>query len=132
MVKVYSYFDRPPRETVGGGKSMCDDSFKDEVDINRIVARYKQTGLMAQPSVRGFFEDVSNLPDDLMGAHEKLREAEEGFRNLPSEVRKMFENNPLMLLSALSDPARREAALEALGPRKEAPPPPGAEGMEGK
>ena len=111
---------------------MCDCSFAEELDINRIVARYKQTGLMPQPSLRGFFEDVSNLPEDLMAAHEKLREAERGFSNLPSDVRAQYDNNPLMLLSALADPARREAALEALGPRKEAPPPPSAVGMEGK
>lgn len=125
MPEVFSYFNRPPTVPGPRGKSMADSSFRDEVDVNNIVARYMRTGLWPQATVAGFFEDVSLLPDDLMSAHAALQAAEARFMELPAAVRAKFGNSPVRLLEMLSDPASRDQALESLGARrKEAEPVP--------
>lgn len=106
---------------------MTDPSFEAECDVNNIVKRYVSTGLWPQNVRPGFWEDVTNMPEDLMAVHARLREAERSFMLLPSGVRSRFGNDPLQLLLFLEDPANAEEAV-ALGlfAKKAAPPEPGA------
>jgi len=124
---AFSPYNRPPRRPFDCGPSLTDQSFKDECDVNNIVKRFKQTGLLPRVEAEGFFEDVTLIPEDLMAAKARIRETERAFYMLPSELREKFGNSYISLLQFLEDPANREEAISlGLFAKKAAPPEPGA------
>lgn len=106
------------------GPSMTKQSFKDQSDINRIMASYRRTGLMLQKPGASF----QDLPDnfDYHEAASVVAQADQAFSVLPASLRDRFGNTPGALLDFLADPANR-AEAENLGlvdrPAPEAPSP---------
>lgn len=101
--------------------SRTHQSFKDECDINRILAGYERTGVITHlnPNPPRFADvaDATSYHD----AMNTLRSAEEAFMSLPARVRKHFSNDPAELLAALEDPSRVEE-LQELGILEVQPP----------
>lgn len=86
-------------------------AFKDECDVNKILARFQKTGVLdfvekRQPQ----FGDVTGL--DFQNAMNTVTEAQEMFDELPSKVRNRFDNDPAQLLDFLSDPANAGEAAK--------------------
>lgn len=81
-----------------------DQSFKDECDINKLLARYQETGLAnaAEQLDVARFADVTGV--DFQSAMNMIAEANEMFMELPSEVRLKFGNNPGQFLDYVQDP----------------------------
>lgn len=84
--------------------------FADDADINTIVRRFGLTGEL--PDVvsvprSGDFTDVV----DYQTALNAVRKAEEGFMELPGDVRYRFRNDPQMLLEFMEDGRNYEEAL---------------------
>lgn len=95
--------------------SMTKQSFKDECDINVILARYENTGMYYDPlTTRGsrapLFDDFTAVPD-YMDAQNFVIEAGEMFDALPSRIRKRFDNSPAQLLEFLADSANVSEAI---------------------
>lgn len=91
--------------------SITDGSFKAECDINNIVQRCMQTGVV--PSVEGgIYGDFADLPNDLQSSYALIEEAGSRFMQLPSDVRREFNNDPMQLISFLQDPANKQRAGE--------------------
>lgn len=116
--RVYGPFDPPPDEGIaGGGESPTDQSFKDDADINVIMARAER-GQMPDPMVIGNrvgdYLDVYDAPRDYLEARLIVSDAEARFSELPAKVRSRFANDPFELLSFIADPANRKEA-EDLG-----------------
>ena len=87
--------------------SMTKQSFKDECDINVILARYENTGMYYDPlTTRGsrapMFDDFTVVPD-YMEAQNFIIEAGEMFNALPSRIRRRFNNSPAELLGFLAN-----------------------------
>lgn len=101
--------------------SRTKQSFKDECDINLIMARYEKTGLLEHIN-RGEpqYADLSEL--DFMSAMNMVAEAREVFAALPSKLRDRFANDPARLLAFLDNEDNRAEAI-TLGL---VPPPPAA------
>lgn len=88
-------------------------SFKDECDINHIMARYMKTGVLDFVSKhQGRYGDVTGM--DFMFAMEQVSKANSLFHELPSSIRTRFENNPALFLDFVHDP-RNEAEMHSLG-----------------
>ena len=88
--------------------TMTQQHFRDECDINNIMARYEQTGLLIDPlTARSggspIFDDFSDIPD-LMTAQNKLIEAQQMFELLPSRIRKDFDNDPVKFVEFCQNP----------------------------
>lgn len=99
-----------PVVVCGPGKTK--QSFKDSVDINRIVAKYQKTGLMEHVRKNpGVFADVSRI-DDYPGMVAKIRFANESFEQLPANLRTRFQNDPSKLIDFISDSSNREEAIK--------------------
>lgn len=118
------------RDCSGIGKTK--QSFKEQCDINRIMARAKKKGSLTHINARpGFYGDVSGVVD-YRSALEMVRNMDSMFRKLPAKVRSRFDNDVGTMLEFLRDPGNREEAIK-LGlvekPVKEASVPPG-EGAE--
>lgn len=94
-------------------KTLAQQQFKDECDINILFARYLETGEMPQVQqglTYGNFEGIF----DFQTAMNAVRTAEGLFTQLPARVKNRFANDPQKLLEFLADPENREEA-EFLG-----------------
>lgn len=88
----------------GGAKQ----SFKDEVDVNNILALYAKTGLLTPVTERSpAFVDVSTI-GDYRTALENVRLAGDLFDDLPSAIRAEFEHDPAEFLDFCTDPANED------------------------
>ncbi len=92
----------------GGAKQ----SFKDEVDINNILALYAKTGLLTPVTSRSpAFVDVS-LVEDYQAAVQNIQAANDLFMDLPSAVRTEFKNDAAEFLDFCSDPDNEDRMRE--------------------
>lgn len=122
-MKILKPYERNRVLTIVDGPSMTKQAHRDEVDINRIMAKYEKTGLVAHVSEhQGRYEDV---PGDLdyQKALNTVIAAEAAFDSLTAKVKKHFDNDPALFLAACHDPARRDELAE-LGLVPAASPPP--------
>lgn len=85
---------------------VTDQSFKDECDINTIMARYQSTGeLPVLNGTQGQWLDVTEM--DFQNHMNFLLEAQQLFDDLPSAIRDRFGNDPGAFLGFCSDPDNR-------------------------
>jgi phage internal scaffolding protein len=104
------------------GESMSVQSSKDECDINKIMAKYRKTGVLphlnpAQPQ----YVDTTVMVD-YQSALQTVADAQEAFMALPAAVRRHYNNDPAAFLAALDDPSQRKVFEEnGLLQPKEAP-----------
>lgn len=91
--------------------SMTDRSFKVECDINTIVNRCMQTGVMPQVE-GGLYGDFVGLPDNLQDSYALIADAQDRFMQMPSDIRAEFNNDPLQLISFINNDANRARAIE--------------------
>lgn len=97
------------------GDSLTKQSMKDEVDINRIVERFRSSGMVnhlakGQPA----YLDVSEFTD-YRSALEHVRAVGAFFGGLPADVRARFANDPALYLDYVTDPANAEAVEAEFG-----------------
>jgi len=86
-------------------------SFKDECDINRILASYAVTGQLTHVNPRPpQWGDVEAL--DFQTAMQTVIDARANFDALPAKLRDRFANDPAKLLSFLRDPQNLSEAVE--------------------
>lgn len=126
MAKILSYYGE--RKRVPGFSSADDgmtrQEFRRECDINTLMAKYINTGVMPQNVRTGQYGDFSSA-EDYHAAQNILLNARAQFDALPSSVRDRFGNNPAKYLAFLHNPDNLEEARK-LGVLKEvqAPAPP--------
>lgn len=101
-----------PRPVVNCGKSMTRQSFKDQVNINTILAKYRKSGMIEHLNrVSPFYGDVS----ELQGYQESLavvQRADELFGALSSDVRARFGNDPSRMVDFLRDSRNFDEAVK--------------------
>lgn len=87
-------------------------SFKDECDINKIMSKWRRTGVLehmaAAPPVYGDFDNYMEYQD----AQNRLISADAAFAALPSHIRKRMDNDPAKFLEFMADPENLEEAQE--------------------
>lgn len=93
---------------------------KDNVEINNILRRYEQTGILEhQNQYEGSYADLSPL--DFQEYQNKIASAWSMFEALPATVRARFSNDPAQFLAFVQDPANTDEALRlGLGTRRTA------------
>lgn len=102
-IRVCQYNDEP---------TLTIQSEKDACDIDKIVSKFKTTGLMT--NVRqdtpqyGDFSEVTDYQTALI----RIQEADEAFMTLPAAIRKRFDNDPGKLIQFLENSENRAEALE--------------------
>jgi len=102
----------------GGAKQ----SMRDECDVNLIVERFAETGLLEHvASGIPQFVDVSEL-GDFRSVIEQVREVEEYFAGLPAKVRGVFQHDASnfmeFLESGASEEDLRKIGLDVVGDRR--------------
>lgn len=100
--------------TKNSEKSLTQQQFKDECDINNIMRKYSDTGQFTHLTQKtGMYADFSNI-QDYQTMLDTVRYADEAFNTLPAQIRARFRNNPGDLLEFLQDPKNEPEAI-ALG-----------------
>lgn len=83
--------------------SMTKQSHKKECDINNIMAKYQKTGLCSHIAAHApHYQDVPAI--DYQDAMNKIIAVDEMFAELPSSVRKRFNNDPYEFVDFTSNP----------------------------
>jgi len=121
-----AYGKKPRVRHDTGTQSHVKQSFKNECDINLIMAKYQKTGVVTH--VRQNAETYGFAPAvSFHTAMNLITKATEQFDGLPSKVRKRFNNNPAEFLKFCEQPDNRSEAallglLEPSEPATESPP----------
>jgi len=83
--------------------SLANQSMKDECDVNVIMRRYEQTGILQHVArVEGRYGDYIGYPD-FQEAMNAVTEAQEMFMTLPASIRDRFGNSPEAFLAFAQD-----------------------------
>jgi len=99
----HGYSNRLRVQVVFDGPGKTKQEFKDESDINKIMARYQQTGLLSNVTTKlPQFADVDG--QTFYDAMLVVAESKTLFEQLPSLVRTKFENDPGKFLDFVHDP----------------------------
>lgn len=108
-----------------GGRTR--QEFKDECDVNLIMARFQKTGQWPpRDAAAPVYLDVSGAPD-LMTALQVMSDADQAFMSLPARVRAEFENDPLKFVAFAADENNLDQLRDwGLAKPKEAAPQPQA------
>ncbi|AXL15134.1 internal scaffolding protein [Microviridae sp.] len=93
--------------------SRTKQSFAEEADINNLMQKYIQTGILVdgEPTRQFTFGDFSN-GTDFQEVQEKILAARQDFSTLSSNVRERFNNDPSELLDFASDPANKAECIK--------------------
>lgn len=114
MVKIYSRYDVPVCEgVVFTEPTRTQQHFKDETDINKIVARAIQTGdaTVFTAAERGSYYDCSTF-SDYQDALQVIADIDEDFFSLPSSLRRHFNDDPDAYVAFMADPQNYDKAVE--------------------
>ena len=130
MIKIRKPHDpSEPKKLVTSGVSRTKQSFKDETDINHIMARYRANGVVDHFNKhQGQYGDFYRYEyQDVLNFTIEVRDM---FMTLPAEIRKRFDHDPQQFLEFTFDPDN-EAEMAELGlikpivDRQSQPEPPG-------
>jgi phage internal scaffolding protein len=91
--------------------SMTKQAFKNECDINLIMRKYTQSGVLPASVSNQRFDDFSEV-GDYLEAQTVLLDARAQFDALPAVVRDRFRNNPLDMLAFVQDPVNSDEAIK--------------------
>jgi len=95
-------------------KSKTEQSHKDDCDINKIVKRYRQTGILGNPNNKTrqpMYGDFTNI-EEYQTIQNRLIQATDEFALLNSDLRAKFGNNPANLVEYLSNPDNLDEARQ--------------------
>jgi len=102
---------RPYAITFDPSEGMTKQSFRDECNINKIMAKFQRTGLLNHYAKHApQYMDIPAI--DYADALNIIAEAESMFEELPSTVRAKFENDPEKFLEFVQDPENLEEMRE--------------------
>lgn len=113
MQKITKRSDGSVRvQTVNSEKSLTQQQFKDECDINNIMKKYEQTGeFLHLTKKQGQYADFSEI-QDYQAMYDTVIKAEEAFMTLPAETRLRFQNNPGKLIEFIQDEKNYEEGVK--------------------
>ncbi len=103
---------RKQYQTVNDGPVMTVQSDAEEADIQKILKKYKEVGIIDHLNVtEATYRDVTTFSDfaDVMRT---AKEAEKDFMKLPSKVREIFKHDVATWLDTAHDEEKRTALRE--------------------
>lgn len=116
---IRTAYDNPPAPNTGavsfkGQPLKTEQHHKNDCDINTIVKRVMSSGLDPFADRRHMlrYVDAVNHPDDLMSAFNLIKQANEDFEMLPSDIRERFNNNPQELMNFVHDKSNYAEAVK--------------------
>jgi len=81
-------------------------------DINHIVARARNGGVVSGNAKVPMYIDVTNMPADYFTAVNQIRAAQDMFDRYPAKLRARFGYNPGKLIEFVSDPKNAQECVK--------------------
>lgn len=108
-----------------GVASLTQQHHKEQCDVNSIMKKYRNTGLIEHVSrYQGSYGDFVNAPD-YHTALNKMIEADAMFLTVPSDIRELFDNDPGRFLEFVmndeNEDEMRELGLLPKRPKEPSP-----------
>lgn len=98
--------------TINEEPERTQQQYKDSCDVNTIMKRYEQTGVLTHVHAKeGRYSDLGE-PKDLMDAMTRLHKAEDAFRTLPASLREKCQHQPAKFLEMLQDGSNDEELIK--------------------
>lgn len=97
--------------------------FRNEVNINSIMKRYRQNGILPANVRQPIFGNFAGA-DDFIDIQNRFLNAVEAFDQLPGSIRERFGGSIPALLQFLADPKNRKEAITLGLVEDKTPPPP--------
>lgn len=91
-------------------KSLTQQHFADECNINVIVDRFLKTGEMPQGVLMPSSADFDDVVD-FKSAQDAIARARDNFFMMPAGLRARFQNSPQVFMEFFSDPANQDEAI---------------------
>jgi len=102
---------KPYKVKVYCGNSKAKQEFRDETDVNKIMARFKTTGQLTHlRKMEPQFLDCTTIPD-FGTMYLKVQAAKDAFMSLPARVRARFENDPDQFYKFVQDDRNYDEAV---------------------
>lgn len=112
MTRQHSKEDKPDNGISDWGKGRTVQSLSEETDINKIMGKYRDTGIINHVNLQTpVYADFSNV-QDYHTARNALLKAQEIFDSLPARVRARVENDPGKLIEFAENPDNAEELVE--------------------
>lgn len=92
-------------------KSLTQQNFKDEVDINFLLEKFKVTGAVPAGVRLPQYGDFSQV-SDYRSALDAVNAARYSFMELPANIRDKFANDPQRFLEFCSDPENADKLID--------------------
>lgn len=103
-------YPRTPFETTGPTRTK--QAFKAECDVNTIMRRFQETGVMDHVNrYPAGYGDLTNVPS-FHEAQNKVARANEMFASIPAAIRKRFGNDPGAYLEFVTDPRNQDELIK--------------------
>lgn len=109
------YNDKPIKDfglACEPGSSLTKQAFKEDCDINKILAKVQRTGMLEHlASGEPFYGDVSELVD-YKEALNVIKRANDLFLEMSPEIRERFDNDPAKMISFLENKENLKEAID--------------------
>ena len=107
MLSISAIQPERSRPVINTGPGMTKQSMKDECNVNLIMAKYQKTGLVSFVSKRqAEYMDAPAI--DFQQAMDIVKDAENMFLDMPSSMRKRFQNDPGEFYEFIHNPDNKE------------------------
>jgi phage internal scaffolding protein len=113
-MRIMKLYDRVrPAGICKSGECVTQQHFKNDVNINSIMEKYRTTGVLPVcDSSKAVYGDFTGI--DYQGARNMIAESLQGFMTLPARLRARFDNDPAKLIAFIQDESNKDEAI-ALG-----------------
>lgn len=93
------------------GKSLTEQSHRKDCDMNHILREYQKTGMIRHAKkYAGEYDDVT--VESFQDAMFLVTRAQQMFNDLPSSLRKEFNNDPAQFVEFTGNPANKDRMIE--------------------
>ena len=87
-------------------------SYKDDVDIYKILARYFNGDISVIDKNKGFYADITSIPKTFSEFHNKIVEGQNIYNGLPTDFKQMFGNDINQFMASIYDKSFDEKLLQ--------------------
>lgn len=107
---IKPYGKKPTSPKIDTGDGLTKQNHKNECDINMIMLRYQKTGIIQhRVDYEDQYDDATGV--DFQEAMNLVKSAEKMFSDLPSSVRKQFQNDPSEFMKFVNDPENQDEMI---------------------
>lgn len=103
-ILIRSAYSPKLKSTIDTGPGVAKQSPKDECDVNQILARFQQTGVLQhRQDFEAQYDDATGI--DFQTAMNLVISSQKMFEELPATARRKFNDSPEIFMNFVNDPA---------------------------